>query len=91
MPYIDRPRRKDIDALLVPFLTDGRHLNDGEMNYAITRLVLHHTTHGGELAPRYADYEAAIGLLECVKLELYRRAVAPYETHAATKNGDVYP
>lgn len=31
-----------------------------------------------------------IGCLECAKLELYRRVVAPYENRALKRNGDVY-
>jgi hypothetical protein len=39
----------------------------------------------------YADFNAAIGALECCKSELYRRMVGPYEDQAIARNGDVYP
>lgn len=90
MPYIDKARRADIDPLLTSVLEAVQHMTDGEMNYVLTKLVMAHTTHGGEIAPRYADYEAAIGLVECVKLELYRKAVAIYEDAQAKKNGEVF-
>jgi hypothetical protein len=31
-----------------------------------------------------------IGVLECAKLELYRRVAAPYEDAKCEDNGDVY-
>jgi hypothetical protein len=77
MPYIeqaDRDRAK----------TEPR--TAGELNYAITRLVL------GFLgpSPRYQNFNDAIGALEGAKLELYRRVVAPYEDRKIVENGDVY-
>ena len=58
----------------------------GELNYAITKLVL------GALppAPRYEDYNRAIGVLESAKLEFYRKMVSHYEDQKAFENGDVY-
>jgi hypothetical protein len=35
-------------------------------------------------------YNDVIGALECCKLELYRRMVAPYENTKIKENGDVY-
>jgi hypothetical protein len=32
----------------------------------------------------------AIGVLECAKLELYRRVAAPYEDEKIAESGDVY-
>jgi hypothetical protein len=54
---------------------------------AITRIVLNFL---GE-QPRYADFNNAVGALECAKFELYRRLVAPYEDFKMAENGDVYP
>jgi len=31
-----------------------------------------------------------MGVLECIKQEFYRRAVAPYEDKKKEENGDVY-
>ncbi len=58
----------------------------GELNYAITSLILDFLPK----APRYADYNAVLGALEAAKLEFYRRAAAPYENQKAFDNGDVY-
>ncbi len=38
-----------------------------------------------------AYFNAVVGALECAKLELYRRMVAPYENGKIAENGDVYP
>ena len=78
MPYIPDYRREDLD-----YYPDAQSV--GELNYIITKMVLKFLG----ASPRYADFNAAIGVLECAKQELYRRAVAPYEDHAAHTNGDL--
>jgi hypothetical protein len=77
MPYIEQKDRERAR-------TEPR--TAGELNYAITRLVL------GFLgdSPRYQNFNDAIGALEGAKLELYRRVVAPYEDRKIVENGDVY-
>jgi hypothetical protein len=61
----------------------------GELNYAITKVIddflYDHKQH-----PRYDDFNTAIGVLECAKLELYRRRVALYEDGKLLENGEVY-
>ena len=81
MPYIEQLRRQELES------GEGAPGNAGELNYLVTRLVL------GFLGdqPRYADFNNAIGALECAKLELYRRMTAPYEDQKIAENGDVYP
>ena len=37
----------------------------------------------------YAQLNAAIGVLECVKLELYRMVAAPYEDRKCMENGPI--
>ena len=37
----------------------------------------------------YDEYNKIIGVLECVKLELYRRSVAPIFDIKITRNGDI--
>lgn len=82
MPYIpNHTVRKALD--------DGRFKpkSAGELNYAITRLVTNYLR--GDYG--YDQLNEAIGVLECSKLELYRRMVAPYEDAKCAENGDVYP
>lgn len=85
MPYIAPILRPAFDKHLaeVAVLLDRHH--PGELNYAITRLV-HYWLPG---SPSYADINEAIGVLECAKLELYRRVAAPYEDSKIDLNGDV--
>jgi hypothetical protein len=64
---------------------DKWNRSPGTLNYIITRLV--HWYLGDK--PNYERYNAAIGVLECAKLELYRRKVSPYEDEKIKENGDV--
>ena len=59
---------------------------DGELNYLFTRLL--HIAYSNS-SESYARYDRAIGLLECVKQELYRRKIGPYEDRKIEENGDV--
>ena len=78
MPYIPKGERKL--ALTSPFTS-------GQLNYAITTTVDRFLDQEGV---SYASLNAAIGVLECAKLELYRRVAAPYEDIKCAENGDVY-
>lgn len=101
MPYIPKDERlvvdSDIDKLIeniqclaspttIPGELELRNL-DGVLNYTITRLLQ------GVLKlidePKYTKFNTALGILEGVKLELYRRQVAPYEDKKIAENGDV--
>lgn len=86
MPYIAQGVRKDLKPKLSKLLRFAPNLSEGEINYIITKLLLARL---GK-KPCYADYNASIGVLECAKLELYRRAVAEYEDVKCDQNGDVY-
>ncbi len=61
---------------------------EGELNFVITDII--NTWLTGHPSVEYRHYNAAIGVLECAKLELYRRMVAPYEDEKCAENGDVY-
>lgn len=85
MPYIALNQRDKFEQLIrnIVCLVD-EDVKDGQLNYIVSSLVysLYDT--------RYKDLNAAIGMLECVKQELYRRVVAPYEDTKIVENGDVY-
>lgn len=82
MPYITEEQRMDVDCVGM------RCLNVGELNYRISKTINEYITrHGGVNYQRIND---AIGVLECAKLELYRRVAAPYEDVKMRENGDVY-
>jgi hypothetical protein len=82
MPYIKKEIRADID-LTVKHYT--RYLlSNGELNYLITKLLL------AQEPSSYEGYNSLIGVLECCKLEFYRRAVSVYEDQKIKENGDVF-
>ena len=56
---------------------------DGELNYFISTLL------NSSYPPKYFNYNRAIGLLECIKSEFYRRKVGPYEDKKIKENGDI--
>lgn len=89
MPYIDAARREEfeVDTDFVPTPE-----TPGELNYVLTVAVknyleLRHFENG---RISYSDYNEVIGVLECMKLEIYRRLVAPYEDKKIEENGDVF-
>ena len=42
------------------------------------------------MGTNYVKLNELIGVLECAKLELYRRVASPYEDEKVESNGDVY-
>jgi hypothetical protein len=81
MPYIPQARRKGLQRLTMPAESAG------ELNFQITKLLDRYLLKSGL---SYTNINAAIGVLECAKLELYRRVAEPYEDQKAAENGDVY-
>ena len=56
---------------------------DGELNYVVTKILK------GVYPLKYYHLNKAIGVLECIKLEFYRRVAAPYEDTKIEESGDV--
>jgi hypothetical protein len=87
MPYIkpeDRPKyEKNLKELIEIIKAQPVDKLDGEVNYCVTRLMK------GLYPPKYFNYNRAIGVLECIKLEFYRRMVGPYEDTKIKESGDV--
>ena len=81
MPYIPDHRRVAISYHTSP------PQNIGELNYYLTKKLLNWIKMHGE---SYATYNEVMGLLECMKLELYRKGVAKYEDKKCKANGEVY-
>lgn len=80
MPYILKEDRPLLDAGSTP-------LTPGELNYLLTMTCIKYLESRGE---SYQTYNNIIGALECAKLEMYRRSIAPYEDKKIQENGDVY-
>lgn len=87
MPYIREWQKASIlDGFdLSKLLEHADTLSSGEINYIITKILLAWIG----ISKSYGTYNSAIGILECAKLELYRRQIAPYEDKKREKNGDV--
>lgn len=85
MPYISKLDRVKFEKVL-SVLGKLPYLPIGELNYLITSIIDQQI--GSK--PNYQKYNDMIGVLECIKLELYRRQTAPYEDYKKNNNGDVY-
>lgn len=85
MPYIPACDREPFEVVLEQLPVTE---TVGELNYVLTRVVHRHLQNHGR---RYAQINDVMGALECAKLELYRRIVAPYEDTKVVENGDVRP
>ncbi|MCK4439270.1 hypothetical protein KAV47_09345 [Candidatus Bathyarchaeota archaeon] len=87
MPYItqeDRPQYDTVLAELIGLLKEKPPESvDGHLNYVVTRVIK-------EVYPlRYYHVNKAMGVLECIQHEFYRRVAAPYEDTKIEQNGDV--
>ena len=87
MPYIKPENRKKYDTILKELVSILKTLPpeevDGELNYIVTKILK------GVYPLRYYHINKAIGVLECAKLEFYRRVAAPYEDIKIKESGDV--
>jgi len=66
---------------------NGTIENPGDLNFVLTKVCLEYLENKTE---SYQSYNDIVGALECCKLEMYRRAVSPYEDAKIAANGDVY-
>lgn len=103
MPYIKQEFRKKLEVKLqslVDEIVDIIRMETtfalpGILNYLITCLITRSYKQSIEMETEepaqlsYHDYNDAVGVLECCKMELYRRQAAPYEDIKIEQNGDV--
>ena len=85
MPYIKQEDRHFFDEKIS--FNNIAIQTPGELNYFLSKIVDHYISAHGK---NYNSINDVIGVLECTKLELYRRIVAPYEDSKMQQNGDVY-
>lgn len=83
MPYIPLETRKQIDMGRIPKCP-------GELNYFITTAILDYLRLSEGCRAGYTEWNEVMGVLECVKQELYRRMIALYEDKKKEEHGDVY-
>jgi hypothetical protein len=87
LPYIKAENRSKYEEVVKNLVNILKTLPpeqvDGELNYIVTKMLK-------EVYPlRYFHINKAIGVLECIKLEYYRRVAAPYEDSKIKESGDV--
>lgn len=93
MPYITQDKRTMLDDQITDLLhtlvgmemDDPENNTEGNINYLITRLMM--MVYGDRDSTRYSQINDAIGVLECIKLEFYRKVAAPYEDQKEFDNG----
>jgi len=95
MPYIVPKRREEYDGLIIEIAKKVAKLNVdnctslcGDWNYVITKLIKE-TLHYENCEINYKTHNEVVGMLECCKLEYFRRNVALYEDGKIEQNGDV--
>lgn len=81
MPYINKERRKLLNEGMI------EPSSPGDLNWLIHEDVL--KPYFKEQGVSYKTLNEVIGVLECVKLELYRRLASRYEAKKITENGDI--
>lgn len=94
MPYIKKELREELElelnalkSRIMSTIDDPKIDRAGILNYVITVLI--DNAYGPLSDAKYKDYNEAIGMLECCKLEFYRKAAAPYEDMKEKQNGKV--
>jgi hypothetical protein len=90
MPYIKMEERKILYSALenlIETMNTTDLMDAGHLNYIISTLLNAKLQISG---CNYKQLNELIGVLECAKLELYRRVAAPYEDTKKQQNGEVY-
>jgi hypothetical protein len=85
MPYIEQKHREKFNGLIdeVYVMLDETNW-EGELNYIFSMLIKNVLDNK---RMNYKNINAAIGVLECCKQELYRLTAAPYEDVKINING----
>lgn len=80
MPYIPKSERNKA--------FEGVYPNAGTLNYALHQMINLYFEQNNR---NYQTINDVIGVLECAKMELYRRMGAEYEQIKILQNGDCRP
>jgi len=83
MPYIEAKKR----AKLNPRFGERFPCEAGELNWVLAEIIDRYI---GMHSMDYERINEVIGVLECLKLEVYRRIAAPYEDNKKNINGEVF-
>lgn len=88
MPYIDHIDRVKFEKAITILVKELDPDKPGELNYVFSSVIDRLIRLKSQ--PSYTKYNQAIGVLECVKQEFYRRAVVPYEDKKKLQSGEVF-
>jgi hypothetical protein len=80
MPYVPKSERNKASKHILP--------NAGVLNYATHQLIDQYFEQNNH---NYQTINDVIGVLDCVKMELYRRLASEYEEIKILQNGDCKP
>jgi len=84
MPYIESGRRKFLTSRTYQELLDiSNTMSAGDLNFLISTLCWFRFAKGQS----YQTGNAIVGILECAKLEFYRKLLAEYEDLKIKENG----
>lgn len=104
MPYIKQEQRMIVETRLQGLVDsivelvrfETMSVLPGLLNYTITSLIkrvykqsLQAETGNENPQMTYSDHNEVVGMLDCAKMEFYRRNTAPYEDVKIQQNGDV--
>lgn len=87
MPYISSANRSMLKSTTTA-IEMNPPVTIGDLNYILTKACNAYLNR--LLVKNYQGYNDVIGALECCKLEMYRRSIAPYEDNKIAEHGDVY-
>tara|TARA_B100000927_G_C16174177_1_gene352645 strand:+ start:215 stop:487 length:273 start_codon:yes stop_codon:yes gene_type:complete len=89
MPYIKPEDREIYEPMIDVLMNELRYAENwkGDLNFIVSTILNDLLTAYGT---SYSMLNDMVGVLECAKLELYRRMAAPYEDEKIDANGDVY-
>lgn len=89
MPYIKPEDREIYEPMLDVLMNELRYSENwkGDLNFIVSTILSDLLFRYGT---SYSMLNDMVGVLECAKLELYRRMAAPYEDEKIEDNGDVY-
>jgi len=88
MPYILKQKRDVLDPAIEELVEAFGKLDAsdfaGNLNYVVSKLLTSLFP-----TPNYRCFNDMVGALECCKLELYRKRIAPYEDLKERENGPI--
>ena len=90
MPYIKKKDRQEIKEVVLnrePYSFGYMLKNPGEVNYVISSILNGYIEKKGI---SYSTFNEIMGILECIKQEIYRRQISPYEDKKINENGDIF-